>query len=545
MVLNALRIDPGRVWKGPWRWYSEAMLACCVPLPEVASSGISLDAFASLARCNGAAATLVRCSSSPGDGLGSLASFRAAVRAACATPSGSFLVASYSRAALGQTGGGHFSPLAGYHEASDSVLVLDVARFKYPPHWVSLSTLHAAMLVHDPSTGRPRGWVMTARSAALPLVLLAFGNAAHTGFWPRPYESGGGSSGVGVNEGGIPLRQVCHRGSACCQVEALSVDAPPSSSGGCCQLKGRSVVGAQELLRTAAATLESSECERSVGEVVSGGYGVSTTAAALQLALDILLRGGGWHTGHQAAAAAARSGSSLAHEHVGTLLSAAAKAVSSSSSAIADWGEYRTADDDADDAAATAAAASARCWTRLSREQVLSASELLTDVARTPLHAHITALLDGGNSPAVGSSGSSGIESGNACDTPIESGNAAGGIAPPSLFSGVALFAAARGSDHHDTSGSGVGADTTTGGHIHGAACGHEVDTCVRVSTADVLTLLLLTLYGGADGDSSSVPSSATIPAALVLRQLAAASLGTASPLLRAEVALLKGQLLA
>jgi Phytochelatin synthase len=31
---------------------------------------------------------------------------------------------------LGQTGSGHFSPIAGYHAATDSVLILDVARFK-------------------------------------------------------------------------------------------------------------------------------------------------------------------------------------------------------------------------------------------------------------------------------------------------------------------------------------------------------------------------------------------------------------------------------
>ena len=26
MVLNALHVDPGRMWKGPWRWFSEEML---------------------------------------------------------------------------------------------------------------------------------------------------------------------------------------------------------------------------------------------------------------------------------------------------------------------------------------------------------------------------------------------------------------------------------------------------------------------------------------------------------------------------------------
>lgn len=32
MVLNALAIDPQRIWKGPWRWFSEELLDCCSPL---------------------------------------------------------------------------------------------------------------------------------------------------------------------------------------------------------------------------------------------------------------------------------------------------------------------------------------------------------------------------------------------------------------------------------------------------------------------------------------------------------------------------------
>ncbi|WKX96271.1 hypothetical protein Q1695_012597 [Nippostrongylus brasiliensis] len=35
MVLNALEVDPGRVWKAPWRFYHETMLDCCVPLENV------------------------------------------------------------------------------------------------------------------------------------------------------------------------------------------------------------------------------------------------------------------------------------------------------------------------------------------------------------------------------------------------------------------------------------------------------------------------------------------------------------------------------
>ena len=43
MVLNALAIDPGRIWKGIWRWFAEDMLDCCVPLEDVQKDGITFD----------------------------------------------------------------------------------------------------------------------------------------------------------------------------------------------------------------------------------------------------------------------------------------------------------------------------------------------------------------------------------------------------------------------------------------------------------------------------------------------------------------------
>eukprot|EP00808_Paulinella_micropora_P010084 g19206.t1 len=39
VILNSLQIDPGRPWKGPWRWFSEDMLDGCVPLAEVQKKG--------------------------------------------------------------------------------------------------------------------------------------------------------------------------------------------------------------------------------------------------------------------------------------------------------------------------------------------------------------------------------------------------------------------------------------------------------------------------------------------------------------------------
>ncbi len=159
VALNALGIDPGRMWKGPWRWYTEELLDCCVPLDTVRARGLTLDEVACLARCNGASAELHRAE----EGRDVLAS----AIAAAAGGDGSVVVASYDRSALGQTGSGHFSPIGGWHAGQALALLLDVARFKYPPHWVPLDRLHAAMRGVDPETGRSRGWIVLRRGRSV------------------------------------------------------------------------------------------------------------------------------------------------------------------------------------------------------------------------------------------------------------------------------------------------------------------------------------------------------------------------------------------
>lgn len=151
MALNALAIDPGRLWKGPWRWFGEELLDCCVPLDVVRTRGLDLDELACLARCNGADVDLHRAGSS------TLDAWRAAL--AESARADVVIVASYDRSALGQTGSGHFSPLGGYHHERDLTLILDVARFKYPPHWVSADRLYEAMRAIDPTTAQSRGWL--------------------------------------------------------------------------------------------------------------------------------------------------------------------------------------------------------------------------------------------------------------------------------------------------------------------------------------------------------------------------------------------------
>lgn len=159
MCLNALQIDPGRLWKGAWRWFSEELFDCCTSLSVAKEKGISMSEFICLARCNGVMTDAYTANKDL-----SLEKFRELVKKSCAT-NNEIIVLNYSRKVLGQTGDGHFSPIGGYHEERDMVLLLDVARFKYPPHWVKLSLVHAAMQQVDSSSGLPRGMVVLKENA--------------------------------------------------------------------------------------------------------------------------------------------------------------------------------------------------------------------------------------------------------------------------------------------------------------------------------------------------------------------------------------------
>jgi glutathione gamma-glutamylcysteinyltransferase len=168
MALNSLGIDPGRAWRGSWRWFSEELLDCCTPLDHVQKRGLSIEEVACLARCNGADVTVSRPSEHGIDAL--RADLNDATRG-----TEQVVISSYSRSKLGQTGAGHFSPVGGYHPGEDLALILDVARFKYPPHWVELGTLFSAMHDLDPTTERARGWlVLKKRSASSAIAHFLF-----------------------------------------------------------------------------------------------------------------------------------------------------------------------------------------------------------------------------------------------------------------------------------------------------------------------------------------------------------------------------------
>jgi hypothetical protein len=76
-----------------------------------------------------------------------------------------FVIVNYLRVAIGQERGGHISPLAAYDSDADMFLILDVARYKYPPAWVAATDLFAAMNTTDADNdNRTRGFVLVSRA---------------------------------------------------------------------------------------------------------------------------------------------------------------------------------------------------------------------------------------------------------------------------------------------------------------------------------------------------------------------------------------------
>uniref|UniRef100_A0A7S4ATG1 glutathione gamma-glutamylcysteinyltransferase n=1 Tax=Pseudo-nitzschia australis TaxID=44445 RepID=A0A7S4ATG1_9STRA len=193
MCLNAMCIDPNIRWRGGWRFYgSEDVLLnrCCFSAERIRRQGIVLEDFARLGRCHGLTIDLKRPlvdvdyqdlvrfqdknnkkndesnsnshkKVNEGDRSFSLDDFRRDIRSILSDTKAKhqpILVVSFSRLALGQTGDGHFSPIAAYHDETDQVLVLDVARFKYAPYWVGVEELFHSMSEADSVTNKPRGW---------------------------------------------------------------------------------------------------------------------------------------------------------------------------------------------------------------------------------------------------------------------------------------------------------------------------------------------------------------------------------------------------
>ncbi|XP_076813974.1 glutathione gamma-glutamylcysteinyltransferase-like isoform X2 [Clavelina lepadiformis] len=166
MLLNGLAIDPGKVWKGVWRWYHENMLECCTSLSEVKEKGVTMDQLSCIAKCNQLNSKIVYANENA-----TVEDFRNNVKEVCSSDNSGIIV-SFGRNVLQQTGTGHFSPIGGYHPGEDHVLILEPARFKYSPYWVHLPLLWKAMNTVDQNTGKSRGYLLLTRSSDQPTLIF-------------------------------------------------------------------------------------------------------------------------------------------------------------------------------------------------------------------------------------------------------------------------------------------------------------------------------------------------------------------------------------
>lgn len=172
MVLNALPAPAPEVeeW-APFRAFTQDNVfgpeARKVALPsQVSTGGMTLDQLAAFLRAQSVQARAIHA-----DEL-SLDELRALLTRSLADPS-DFIVVNWLRSAVGQEPlglvegrvAGHFSPIGAYHAGTDRVLVLDVARYKYPPVWIELSRLYDAMATTDLDSGKPRGLVLVSPGA--------------------------------------------------------------------------------------------------------------------------------------------------------------------------------------------------------------------------------------------------------------------------------------------------------------------------------------------------------------------------------------------
>lgn len=123
----------------------------------VSLSGLTLEELAGILRAHGLQVRTVYADQSD------VAAFRSAAQSALSEPL-AFLVVNYDRKGLSQVGAGHISPIGAFSHATDRVLILDVARYKYPYTWVPVAKLWNAMNTVDPDSGRTRGYLLVSAS---------------------------------------------------------------------------------------------------------------------------------------------------------------------------------------------------------------------------------------------------------------------------------------------------------------------------------------------------------------------------------------------
>jgi hypothetical protein len=155
-IFNALDVVPGPALFNRYEfWTQDTLLAETGTEDDVNPRyGVTLDELAYVA------SRRVRTTAYHA-GNHSIDTLRSAVRDVFSDCAGrKAITCNFRRAEVTVSGGGHHSPLGAFHSATDSVLVLDTSRYKFPPYWVPLALLHKAMDTIDSSTSNTRGWLL-------------------------------------------------------------------------------------------------------------------------------------------------------------------------------------------------------------------------------------------------------------------------------------------------------------------------------------------------------------------------------------------------
>jgi hypothetical protein len=165
MVLNALGVPAPPVPEyAPYRTFTQDNLLteetdAILPRETLARQGMTLDQIAEILATQPVKAEVRHASDSSVD------EFRKLASSYLGEP-GHFVIVNYLRKALGEQTGGHISPLAAYDAKADRFLILDVARYKYPPVWVTTTDIFDAMNTPDPSNdNKTRGFVLVTAAA--------------------------------------------------------------------------------------------------------------------------------------------------------------------------------------------------------------------------------------------------------------------------------------------------------------------------------------------------------------------------------------------
>ena len=163
MVFNAMQLPAPAVPEfDPYRTFTQDNLLdspteAVIPLATIMKQGITLDQLGGLIGTQPVNVTVTHAADGGLDAFRNVAKEYLGKRV-------HFVIINYLRKAIGQEKGGHISPLAAYDKETDMFLILDVARYKYPPVWVKAAELFSAMnTVDKDNESKTRGYILISK----------------------------------------------------------------------------------------------------------------------------------------------------------------------------------------------------------------------------------------------------------------------------------------------------------------------------------------------------------------------------------------------